>query len=223
MHRCEITRPDGNLHLDNAIRADPMYYAPMAAVTRRSWVRTAFISVVIAALAGCGHSGNPAATSTTPATSHSKWSRPSAPPDPKTLLRAGAAAVAAVPNGTLTYIRSSNESGTWRVLVVTPDGTDQSMDVSADGGTVMIGPTPKNESDTDKTQNRARVQAARLDYRAAVDKMLAAVRNGSITELDLGDSNGTTVWQADVWDYYIVEHKVTINAASGDLIANTQV
>jgi hypothetical protein len=195
----------------------------MPAVARRSWVLAVFISVTIAALAGCGQSGNPAAKSTTTTTPHASWSRPSAPPDPKTLLHAGAAAVAAVPNGTLTFIRSSEESGTWKVLVATPDGTAQSMDVSSDGVTVMVGPTPRNQSDADKTQNRARVQAARLDYRAAVDKILAAVRDASVTELNLGDSNGTTVWEADVWDYYIVEHKVTISAASGELIANKQV
>jgi hypothetical protein len=128
-----------------------------------------------------------------------------------------------VPNGTLMFIRSSEESGTWRVLVATPDGTQQSMDVSSDGVTVMVGPTPTNESDADKTQNRARAQAARLDYRAAVNKIMAAVRDASVTELNLGDSNGTAAWEADVWDYYIVEHKVTINAASGELIANKQV
>ncbi len=107
--------------------------------------------------------------------------------------------------------------------MATADGTEQTMDVSSDGVTVMVGPTRANESDTDKTQNRARVQAAHLDYRAAVDKILAVVPNGSITELKLGNSNGTTVWEADAWDLYIVEHKVTINAASGDLIANKQV
>lgn len=198
------------------------YYAPMAAVTRRSWVRTAFISVAIVALAGCGHSGKPAATSATTTTPRASWSRPTAPPDPQVLLQAGAAAVAQVPGGTLTLIRSQ-ESGAWRVHVVTPDGTDQSMDVSSDGVTVMVGPTPIKESDADKANERAWVQGARLDYRAAVDKMLATVPSGSITELKLGDSNGTTVWEADVWDLEIVEHKVTINAASGELIANKQV
>ncbi|GFG75348.1 hypothetical protein MBOT_27130 [Mycobacterium botniense] len=128
--------------------------------------------------------------------------------------------MAQVPNGTLTLIRSQ-ESGSWKVHVVTPDGTEDSMDVSSDGVTVMVGPTPKNESD--KAKNRALVQAARLDYRAAVNKMLDAVPQGSITELKLGDSNATTVWKADVWDSYIVEHKVTINATSGQLISNTQV
>jgi uncharacterized membrane protein YkoI len=194
----------------------------MAAVARRSWVRTAFISAVIVALAACGHSGNRAATSATTTTPRASWSRPAAPPDPQTLLRAGAAAVAAVPNSTLTVIRSE-ESGTWKVLVATPDGTEQAMDMSSDGVTVMVGPTPKNENDADKAKDRARVQAAGLDYRAAVNKMLAIVLNGSITELSLGGTNGTTVWKADVWDSYVVEHKVTINAASGELIANKQI
>lgn len=178
--------------------------------------------MTIVALAGCGHSGKPAATSATTTKSSSTWSRPSAPPDPLTLERAGAAAVAAVPNGTLTSIRTQ-ESGSWRVLVVTPDGTEQSMDVSSDGVVVMVGPTRVNESDADKAKNRALVQGARLDYRAAVDKFLAAVPSGSITDMHLADSNGTTAWEADVWDLYIVEHKVTINAASGDVIANKQV
>jgi len=191
-------------------------------MTRRSRVGTAVISVAIVALAGCGISEKPAAKSGTTTTSSASWHRPAVPPDPQTLLRAGAVAVAAVPSSTLIFI-TTEQGGTWKVLAATPDGTEQAMDVSSDGVTVMVGPTPKNESDADKAKDRARVQAARLDYRAAVDKMLAIVPNGSITELNLGDSNDTTVWQADVWDSYIVEHKVTINAASGELVANTQV
>jgi hypothetical protein len=179
-------------------------------------------SVAIVALAGCGHGGKPGATPTTTSTPHATWSRPSAPPDPATLERAGASAVAAVPNGTLTSIRTE-QSGAWRVVVVTRDGTEQAMDVSSDGVTLLVGPTPKNASDADKAKNRARVEAARLDYRAAVDKFLAAVPNGAITEMNLDDSNGSVAWEADVWDTYIVEHKVTINAASGELIANRQV
>lgn len=136
--------------------------------------------------------------------------------------RAGASAVAAAPNGTLTSIRTQ-ESGAWRVVVVTQDGTEQAMDVSSDGNTVLVGPSPKNESDADKAKNRARLRAARLDYRAAVDRFLTAVPNGAITEMSLDDSNGNIAWEADVWDTYIVEHKVTINAATGELIANKQV
>lgn len=189
-------------------------------------MRTATRTVVlvcaaIAWLAGCGHSGDSTATSTS-TKPHSNWTRPDAPPDPQTLLHAGSVALAAVPNGKLTLIRSQ-DTGSWRILVATVDGVNQSMDVSSDGVTLMIGPTPTNESDADKTQTRARVQAARVDYRAAAEKILASIAGASISELSLGDSNGTTVWQAVAWDRYIVEHRVTIDAVSGDVIANKQV
>lgn len=129
-----------------------------------------------------------------------------------------------MPGGTLIFIRS-DQGGGWKVHVATPDGTEQAMDVSSDGVTVLVGPTPRNDNDADKAKRRAWVKAARLDldYRAAVDKILAAVPNGGISELKLDGSDGTTVWEADVWDTYIVEHIVTINAASGELIANKQV
>jgi len=192
------------------------------AATRRPWILPAFLLLAIAALAGCGHSGKPAATSGTSTSAGSHWSRPSAPPDPQTLLQAGALAVGKVPGGTLTSIRTQ-ETGSWRVHVVTADGTEQSMDVSSDGVTILVGPTPKNRSDADKAQNRALVQAATLNYRTAVEKFLATVPNGSITEMHLAETNGTTVWEAVVWDTYIVEHKITLNAASGDVIANKQV
>jgi hypothetical protein len=190
----------------------------------RTATRTvALVCVTVAWLAGCGRSGDSTATTTTTSTTpHATWTRPAAPPDPQTLLHAGSVAVAAVPNGKLTLIRSQ-DTGTWRVLVSTPDGTNQSMDVSSDGVTLMVGPTPTNESEADKAQNRARVQAARVDYRAAAEKILATIAGASISELSLGDGNGTTVWQAVAWDTYIVEHQVTIDAVSGDVIANKQI
>jgi uncharacterized membrane protein YkoI len=193
---------------------------------RTATIAVALVCVTIAGLAGCGHSGDSAATSSpTSATTtrpHSNWTRPAAPPDPQTLIHAGSVAVAAVPNGKLTLIRNE-ETGSWRVLVATPDGTNQSMDVSSDGVTLMVGPTPANQSDADKAQTLGRVRAARVDYRAAAEKILATIAGASISELSLDDSNGTVVWQAVAWDSDIVERRVTIDAASGDVIANKQV
>jgi uncharacterized membrane protein YkoI len=195
----------------------------MSEAMRTATRTVVLVCATIAWLAGCGHSGDSTATSTSTSTKpHSNWTRPAAPPDPQTLLHAGSVALAAVPNGKLTLIRAQ-DTGSWRVLVATADGTSQSMDVSSDGVTLMIGPTPTNESDADKAQTRARVQAAHVDYRAAAEKILATIAGASISELSLGDSNGTTVWQAVAWDSYIVEHRVTIDAVSGDVIANKQV
>ncbi|MGH3634325.1 PepSY domain-containing protein [Mycobacterium sp.] len=197
----------------------------MAAVTSRSWIRAVSIGAVLVALAGCGNSGNTSAPSaTTTTTSGASWSRPDAPPDPRTLLRTGATAVATVPNSTLIFIESeTDDAGTWKVQVVTPDGTEQQMKIGVDGFTVLVGPTPKNDSAADKAEHRNLVQAAHLDYQAAVNKTLAALPNGSITKLNLDQKNGTTSWDADVWDVNLVEHQVTINAASGELVANKQV
>ncbi|KAA8957645.1 metallopeptidase [Mycobacterium sp.] len=199
----------------------------MAAVLSQSWLRTASIGVVVVALAGCGHSGKPAATSATSTdktTAGASWSpAPSAPPDPQTLLRAGSTAVAKVPDSTLIFIQSDTaDAGTWKIRLATPDGNEQELKTGSDGITVLVGPTPRNDSDADKAKRRNLVQAARLDYQTAVNKVLAAVPNGSITELRLDDKDGTTLWDADVYDTYLVEHKVAINATSGDLVANKQ-
>lgn len=191
-------------------------------MTRRFAIRTAFVCITLLALAGCGHDGKPAATSAT-TTSSASWPRPDAPPDPHTLLRAGATAVGTVPNSILTFIASETEDeGTWKARVVAPDGTEQQLKIGVDGVTVLVGPTPKNDSDTDKAQHRSLIQAAHLDYQAAVNKMLTVVPNGSITELKLDDTNNTTVWNGHVWDTNLVGHKVTINAASGEVVANKQ-
>lgn len=193
----------------------------MLTITRRLSVHTACVALAIAALAGCGHNGTPGAASTTSAPQPSSTA-PVNPPDPLTLLKAGAGAVKAVPNGTLTFIRTQ-EAGSWRVLVATPDGTEQRMDVSSNGVDVMVGPTPKNENDAEKSQTRALVQATRIDYRTAMDKILSVVHDGGASEMSLVDGNGIPVWNADVWDLNMVEHLVTINAVTGDVIANKTV
>lgn len=200
------------------------YDALMIAVPQRFWVCAAFVSVAVLGLAGCGNSTQPNAASPASSTASASWSRPDAPPDPHTLLRAGATALAQVPDSALVFIESeTDDAGTWKVQVATADGTEQETKIGVDGITVLVGPTPHNDGDADKANRRDQVQAARLDYQAAVQKALAAVPDGSITQLSLTDRNAAVVWQADVWDTYLVEHQVTIDAASGEVTANKQV
>ncbi|HLR99655.1 hypothetical protein H7J77_14320 [Mycolicibacillus parakoreensis] len=150
---------------------------------------------------------------------------PQAPPDPQTLLRAGATAIANLPGSTLVFIAedtdSAEDTGTWTARLVTTDGTEQQVTLGVDGDVVLDGPVPVTDTGTDKVERRERVGAARLDYRGAVDKTLAAVPDGSITELRLnGDADGVR-WAATVWDLTPVAHRVTLDAASGELIADT--
>ncbi len=184
----------------------------------------AVVIAVALALAGCsgnGRSGGASAGSTTPGAS---WSGPDAPPDPHTLLRAADLAVSQVAGSVLIFIESqTSDEGTWKARVVTADGTEQQLTIGSDAAAVLVGPTATEDNDADKAKRRANVDGARLNYRAAVDKVLTAVPNGSITELSLLDMNGTIVWHADVWDTDLAEHDVTVDAASGAITANRQV
>lgn len=228
--------PVGTRHHRGRTSAEALrYHAVMAAVTHRLSAGaalvalTALTALVVPVLSGCANSNKaaPASSLATSTSSGASWSRPTSPPDPQTLLRAAATAAAKTPDGTLTFIESeTDDAGTWKVRLTSPDGTEQQLKIGVDGLTVLVGPTPNNDSTADKEKRRALLhgaQAAQLDYRSAVDKMLAAVPNGSITELKLTDANATTVWEAQVWDTYLVEHDVTVNAVSGDLVANKQV
>lgn len=188
-------------------------------------VRFGAVVIVIAlAFAGCSgsdRSGTKAAGSSTPGAS---WSRPDAPPDPRTLLRAGDLAVSQVRNSVLIFIESeTNDAGTWRARVVTPDGAERQLTIGSDAVAVLTGPTATDDSDADKAKRRANVDGAHLDYRAAVNRVLTAVPSGAITELSLLDINGTVVWDADVWDTDLLERDVVIDAASGAITTNRQV
>ena len=193
------------------------------------------VVVAVLALAGCGSvsrrttadtaSGSAGSTTPDPA-----LIQPDAPPDPLTLRRAGATALAGVPGATLTFIESqTDDAGTWKVRVVTGGGDEQQLKIGADGVTVLVGPTAVPDNDAaDGAARMARVRAAHLDYLAAVDAMLAAVTSGSITRLSLTDRTATAaadapVWQAIVWDIYLVAHEVTVDAVSGELVTDKQV
>lgn len=188
-------------------------------------VGSGLVAVVVAlSLAGCGDNGTSGASASGSAAPDASWSRPEAPPDPRTLVRASELAVSQVPDSALIFIESlTSDAGTWKAGLVTPDGTEHQVKIGSDGIAVLVGPTVTDDGEADKAKRRANVEGAHLDFRSAVDTVLAAVPNGSITELSLLDINGTVVWNADVWDQDLAERDVTVDAASGKVTANRRV
>ncbi|OBK85379.1 hypothetical protein A5649_00170 [Mycolicibacter heraklionensis] len=183
----------------------------------------AVVIVAALALAGCSGKGTSGASSEEPSAPGASWTRPDAPPDPLTLLRAGDLAIAQVPDSVLIFIESqTSDAGTWKARVVTRDGTEHQVKIDSDGVSVLVGPTATDDSDADKAKRRANVDGTHLDYRSAVERVLRAVPNSSITELSLLDMNGTVVWEADVWDDKLAERDVTVDAATGAVTANRQ-
>lgn len=189
---------------------------------------TAALALALAVLVGCGnddgsdsHDTIPAPTSasaSSPTTSPTRTTAPAA--DAQALGRAGGTAVAAVPGSTLVSIESEHD-GTWEAQVVTADGAEHHVDVTADGSTVVGTPRLDDEDEADRAKHRERIQAAVLDYAAAADAVRAEVPGGAVTELNLDADNGTTVWEADVIDGSGTKHEVTIDAATGEVLANT--
>ncbi|WP_067177280.1 PepSY domain-containing protein [Microtetraspora niveoalba] len=151
--------------------------------------------------------GTPTATPFTPSPS---------PAGAGDLRQAAAAALRAVPGSTLISIETEENGRLWEAQVVDRDGTEHQMDVES--GRVVVGPTIKPEDAHDKAKHRARVAAAKLDYAAAADKILATVPGGRITELNLDTERGRTVWESDVITPDGVKHEVTVDAASGAVV-----
>ncbi|MFC4007471.1 PepSY domain-containing protein [Nonomuraea purpurea] len=131
------------------------------------------------------------------------------------LRQAAQAALAAVPNSKLISIKSEAEGRRWEVRVVGEDGTEHQMDVES--GKVVRGPSTEESDEAEKAKHKELVNAAKLDYSQAVDKILAAVPGGRITELNLDTEQGKTVWEADVLTANGTKQEAAVDAVTGEV------
>ncbi|MEV4469383.1 PepSY domain-containing protein [Nonomuraea sp. NPDC049504] len=131
------------------------------------------------------------------------------------LKQAGQAAIAAVPGSKVISMESEENGRRWEVQVVGEDGTEHQLDV--EGGKVVNGPTTEEDDADDKAKHRERLTAAKLDYAQAADKIVAAVPEGRITELNLDDEQDKTVWESDVITANGTKQEVAIDAATGEV------
>lgn len=161
------------------------------------------------------------AASSTPSSGDTGGSGGSGALDFDSLTKAGDAALKEVADSTVISIETERSGTIWEVQVVTADGTESELEISADGSDVISGPTTKNEDAADKATHQDRLKTAKLDYKAAAKKMLEAVPDGIITELNLDTEQGKTVWEGDVLDGSKMKHEVQIDAADGSVVKNS--
>ncbi len=188
-------------------------------------LRMAAAATAIVVVAACGSEQSPTTstpvetggTSAAPASPAPTSAQPSANGN-TALLAAAETARGTVPDSTVISIETERNNTQWEVQVVTADGIEHEVEVSGDGATVLTGPVAKREDDKDVAKHRSRIQAAKLDVRAAVDAITKAV-DGRVTELNLDDHSGTVVWEADVIDSANALHEVSVDAATGDVVA----
>lgn len=135
------------------------------------------------------------------------------------LLTAATTALAAV-DGTLFSI-DRDDSGAWDATVVTADGTEQELDISADGASVTRGPVADDDDgdDADDRAEREQLLGASVDYEAAVTAADASGDAGTtVTGVSLDLENGTAEWDVTYDEDTAGEVTVTVDAASGDVV-----
>lgn len=94
------------------------------------------------------------------------------------------------------------------------------MDVAADGRRVVAGPFVEPDEADDLAENSSAVQAARLDHRNGVDKLLSTDPGAQVTDLDLGYDDGRLEWDAEIIDGQQAQRSITIDAVSGQVLRN---
>ncbi len=132
---------------------------------------------------------------------------------------AAAAALEAVDGSSLLTIETEQGRTVWEATVVTEDGTEHELLISASDGKVVDGPTRKVDDAGDKAENRRRVAGAEVGYTAAAEAVREAVPDARLTELNL-DTFGerTTAWEGDLHGNDGLRYSVTIDARTGDVL-----
>ncbi|GGM77171.1 hypothetical protein GCM10010106_24540 [Thermopolyspora flexuosa] len=197
--------------------------------------RKLFAALALAALAtGCGGGSqqleNVAATETPGMDTASPGMTPGATPpgteSPGTatpegladIERVGQAATEAVPGGTIIEMDAEEDGKVWDVTAVGEDGTAQAMKIDAETAKVTASPSPK--PDVDKAKAQELVEAAKIDYKQAAEKILGEVPGGRLTKLALEteEESGKAVWTGEVTDEQGETREVTVDAETGDVM-----
>ncbi|GAA2656924.1 hypothetical protein GCM10010412_027240 [Nonomuraea recticatena] len=136
------------------------------------------------------------------------------------LQKAGSAATEAIEGGTIISIEAEDDGRLWEVHVVGSDGVEQQLDVDAESGDVVSGPTAEDDDAGDKARLMALVKGAELSYEEAAEKVATAVPGGKITELSLDRHQGKVVWEADVMGSDGTKQEVRVDAKDGTVTKN---
>ncbi len=132
---------------------------------------------------------------------------------------AAAAAVKAVDGSSLLTIETEQGRTVWEATVVTSDGTEHEMLISAEDGELVDGPSTRVDDADDKAENRRRVASAEVGYTAAAESVREAVPDARLMELNLDTfEDRVTAWEGDLHGDNGVRWSVKIDARNGDVL-----
>jgi uncharacterized membrane protein YkoI len=160
------------------------------------------------------------ATSEAPTSDASTDDAPGADPGepPVDALRRAAATAADAAGGTVFSV--DEDGGLWEVSVVTDDGTEYDVRVSADGATVQGEPVEDRDDADDAARDRderLRLLDAAVGYEAAIDAAAPEAGGAEPDSVELDEENGVATWEVTFAEDTSDEVTVFVDAASGEV------
>ena len=161
-----------------------------------------------------------AATSSAPAPDAGSTSTSATPGGQDVVLAAAATGLGAV-DGATVFSVDRQDSGDWEVSLVTADGTEQDVTVSADGSSVTGGPVEETDDADDAARDRderLRLLDVSVDLEAAVAAAASSAGAGELTGADLDEDNGTATWDVQYGEDTADELTVVVDATTGEVV-----
>lgn len=87
------------------------------------------------------------------------------------------------------------QAGGWEVDVLAADGTETSLALSADATRATGEPVPDNDDADDVRENQLLLQAASVDWAAALQTARGELGDALIDGVDLSEDGGRVVWE----------------------------
>lgn len=132
------------------------------------------------------------------------------------LLTAADTALSEIRRGTLFSIER-DDSG-WTASVLDQDGTQNEIEVSADGSTVARGPIPEQDDIQTRTEQRAFARNISVDYEAALAAAQDAADSGLVSAVTLDVSDGIINWTVTFDEGTADARTAIVNAGTGEVL-----
>lgn len=184
----------------------------MIRTTRRTRLAVAAVLAPLAlGLAACGGDDDSPEQTSTASDASSAGSGQALQGDVETAVETALSEV----DGTVFSV--DGDSRGWEVTVVTADGVENDLDLSADATTVERGPAEDTDTDQDDAAETERLLGVSVDHAAAIEAALGEV-DGTVTGVDLSEEDGTAVWEVTLGEDTPDETTVEVDAESGEVL-----
>lgn len=201
---------------DVLIHIDTQGVVTMTRTHRRTRLATAALLAPLGlALVACGDDDADDAATSSSASSDAGTGSQALQGDVETAVETALAEV----DGTVFSVDGDAQG--WDVTVVTADGVENDVDLSADATSVERGPVEDTDTDADDAAETERLLGVAVDHSAAMEAALGEV-DGTVTGVELSEEGGTAIWEVTFGEDTPDETTVEVDAETGEVLRTEQ-